>query len=144
MERLRVAGSSSIRALLLSLSVLPLPVPAADQDPLDTALDACLAKPEGASTPGMVDCTSDAIRAWDKRMNEIYRQAMAGLDPKSRELLRASQRRWVSFREAEHEAMAGPWREDRGTIIRVLTANADLSAIKERVWELELYGPDGG
>ena len=69
---------------------------------------------------------------------------MAGLDPKSRELLRASQRRWVAFREAEHEAMGGPWRQDRGTIIRVLTASADLSAIKERVQELQLYGPDGG
>ena len=38
--------------------------------------------------------------------------------------------------------MGGPWREDKGTIIRVLTANADLSAIKERVWELKLYGSD--
>ena len=58
-------------------------------------------------------------------------------------MLRASQRRWVAFREAEHEAMGGPWRQDRGTI-RVLMANADLSAIKERVQELQLYGPDGG
>ena len=65
---------------------------------------------------------------------------MAELDPKSRALVRASQRRWVAFREAEHEAMGGPWRQDKGTIIRVLTVNADLSAIKERVQELELYG----
>ena len=69
---------------------------------------------------------------------------MADLDPKSRELVRASQRRWVAFREAEHEAMRGPWRQDRGTIIRVLTVNADLLAIKERVQDLQLYGPDGG
>jgi uncharacterized protein YecT (DUF1311 family) len=69
---------------------------------------------------------------------------MRGLDLKSQELLRTSQRRWVAFREAEHEAMEGPWRQDRGTIMRVLTANADLSAIKERVRELELYGSDGG
>ena len=92
----------------------------------------------------MVACTGDAIRAWDKRLNEVYRQVMAGLDAKSQELLRASQRRWVAFREAEHEAMGGPWRQDRGTIIRVLTMSADLSAIKERVQELRLYGPDGG
>ena len=38
--------------------------------------------------------------------------------------------------------MGGPWQEDKGTIIRVLTANADLSAIKERVRELKLYGSD--
>ena len=40
--------------------------------------------------------------------------------------------------------MGGPWRQDRGTIIRVLTVNADLSAIKERVHELQLYRPEGG
>jgi uncharacterized protein YecT (DUF1311 family) len=94
-------------ALLLLLSRLSLSALAADPDPLDTALDACLAKPEGASTPGMVECTGEAIRAWDKRLNEVYRQVMVGLDPKSRDLLRASQRRWVAFREAEHEAMGG-------------------------------------
>jgi len=92
----------------------------------------------------MVECTDEAIQAWDKRLNEVYKRVMADLDPKSRELVRASQRRWVAFREAEHEAMGGPWRQDRGTIIRVLTVNADLLAIKERVQELQLYGPDGG
>ena len=144
MARSRLTNPTIVRDLQLLCLILPLAALADDQDPIDKALDACLATPEGASTLGMVECTGEAIRAWDKRLNEIYRQAMARLDPKSRELLRASQRRWVAFREAEHEAMAGPWREDRGTIIRVLTANADLSAIKERVRELELYGPDGG
>jgi uncharacterized protein YecT (DUF1311 family) len=108
-----------MRALLLLLLMLAFPALAADPDPIDAALDACLAKPEGSSTVGMVECTDDAIRAWDKRLNEVYQQVMAGLDSKSQELLRTSQRRWVAFREAEHEAMGGPWRQDRGTIIRV-------------------------
>jgi L-alanine-DL-glutamate epimerase-like enolase superfamily enzyme len=38
------------------------------------------------------------------------------------------------------EEMGFYWYEDPLTE----TANADLSAIKERVRELELYGPDGG
>jgi len=126
------------RALLLLLSLFSMPALAADPDPLD----ACLAKPEGASTPGMVDCTGEAIREWDKRLNKVYQQVMVGLDPKSRELVRASQRRWLAFREAEHEAMGGLWRQDKGTIIRVLIVNADLSAIKERVRELQLYASD--
>ena len=132
------------RAVLLLSLMLWFPALAADPDPLDAALDACLAKPEGSSTPGMVECNGDAIRAWDKRLNDVYQQVMAGLDPKSRGLLRASRRRWVAFREAEHEAIGGPWRQDRGTIICVLTVNADLSAIKQRVQELQLYGPAGG
>ena len=67
--------------VLLLLSLLSFPALAADPDPLDAALDACLAKPEGASTPGMVDCTGEAIREWDKRLNKVYQQVMAGLDP---------------------------------------------------------------
>ena len=129
-------------ALLLLLSLLSFSALAADPDPLDAALDACLAKPEALSTTGMVECADAAIRGWDKRLNEVYQQVMTDLDPKSQELLRASQRRWVAFREAEREAMGGPWRQDRGTITRVLTVNADLSAIKERVQELQLYGSD--
>ena len=129
-------------ALLLLLSLLSFSALAADPDPLDAALDACLAKPEALSTTGMVECADAAIRGWDKRLNEVYQQVMTDLDPKSQELLRASQRRWVAFREAEREAMGGPWRQDMGTIIRVLTVNADLSAIKERVQELQLYGSD--
>ena len=143
MERSRFTNTLVICVLLL-LSMLSFPALAADPDPLETALDACLAKPEALSTPGMVECTDEAIRAWDKRLNEVYKQVLVGLDPKSRELVRASQRRWVAFREAEHEAVGGPWRQNKGTIIRVLTVNADLSAIKERVQELQLYGPDAG
>ena len=117
--------------VLLLLSLLSFPALAADPDPLDAA-----------STLGMVDCTAEAIREWDKRLNKVYQQVMVGLDPKSRELVRASQRRWLAFREAEHEAMGGLWRQDKGTIIRVLIVNADLSAIKERVRELQLYASD--
>ena len=70
---------------LLFLPLLPLPALAADQDRIDKVLDACLAMPEGASTPGMVDCTDEAIQAWDKRLNEVYKRVMADFDPKSRE-----------------------------------------------------------
>jgi hypothetical protein len=40
--------------------------------------------------------------------------------------------------------MEEPWRQDKGTIIRVLTVSADLAVIEERVQDLQLYGPDGG
>ena len=67
-----------MRALLLLLLMLAFPALAADPDPIDAALDACLAKPEGSSTVGMVECTGDAIRAWDKRLNEVYQLVGAG------------------------------------------------------------------
>ena len=69
MEHSRFTNTLVICVLLL-LSLLSFPALAADPDPLDAA-----------STLGMVDCTAEAIREWDKRLNKVYQQVMAGLDP---------------------------------------------------------------
>jgi uncharacterized protein YecT (DUF1311 family) len=58
-------------------------------------------------------------------------------------LLRASQRKWLAFREAERASLGGPWRNDAGTLAQVTTLNAVLGAIKERVRELVVYQGGG-
>ena len=115
------------------------PTLAADADPVERALKACMAKPGGDSTVGMVDCLSVAIHDEDRRLNEVYQRVQHALDPKSRELLRTAQRRWVEFRAAEDLALDGPWRDDRGSMARVSVMSHRLSAIKERVQELSVY-----
>jgi len=113
------------------------------EDPIDAALDACLATDQGQTNAGMIGCTSTAIKAWNAKLNQIYQQDMAVLDPKTRNLLRASEREWVAFRTAEQAAQSGPWQADRGTDINVQILGDDLSAIKERVGELKTYFPPG-
>jgi len=127
--------------IAMLLAALPASAEQAAADPIDTRLDTCLAAPAGQSTAGMVTCTGDDIRAWDRRLNETYQQAMKSLDPKSRELLRTSQRQWVAFRTAEKAAQAARWTADRGTMIRVQVVGTNLAAIKARVEELQLYLP---
>jgi uncharacterized protein YecT (DUF1311 family) len=117
------------------------PSKADNEDPIDSALDTCLATGQGQTNPGMIDCTSTAINAWNARLNQIYQQDMNALDPKSRDLLRASERQWVAFRIAERAAQAGPWQADRGTDIALQILGDDLSAIKERAGELNTYLP---
>jgi uncharacterized protein YecT (DUF1311 family) len=112
-----------------------------NENPIDLALDRCLATDRGQTTAGMISCTATAIDAWDKKLNEVYQEDMSQLDPKSRELLRTSERLWVSFRDAELMAQAGPWKDNRGTDIHVELLSDDLSAIKERVGELQTYLP---
>ena len=127
----------SYLALLLSLA---LAVPAgAEEDRIDQDLAACTEAPAGQTTAGMIACTGRAITAWDKRLNEVYRAALAGLDAKSQGLLRDSQRRWVAFRDAEAAALAGPWIEGRGSLARIAAMDAKLGAIRERVQELQVY-----
>jgi uncharacterized protein YecT (DUF1311 family) len=119
-------------------------VPAAqanDQDPIDSALDACLASAKGQSTAGMVECTGTAIDAWNARLNANYKKVLASLDPKSREALRVAQRRWVAFRDAEKTSQSGPWTADRGSEIRVAVMGANLAAVKQRAEELLIYLP---
>ena len=127
----------SLTALAVVMPLLGAASPTAD--PLDAALQACLAKPDGETTVGMLDCTQTAIHGWDKRLNEAYQRALAALDPASRDLLRQSQRQWLAFREVERKALGGPWRGNSGTLAGVMASNAVLSAIKERVEELRVY-----
>lgn len=122
--------------LLISVPTRP------DTDPIDAAFDTCLAAPQGQSTAGMVECTGQAITARDKRLNEACQAAMKALGPKSRALPRTAQRQWLAFREAETAALGGPWREDRGNVVRVEAMGSQLSALKERVRELQLYAGD--
>ncbi len=142
---MRGLNESRLRVLLVAWVVfisLSVPPAGADaKDPIDAALDACLETDQGLTTAGMVGCTSTAIDAWDSRLNEVYQKAMAALDPRSRDLLRAAQRQWLAFRTAEQSAQSGPWQSDRGSIVRVSVLGANLSAIKERVEELRLYLP---
>ena len=127
-----------LMAIILAL-LSASPAQAEDKDPIDIALDACLAATEGQTTAGMISCTGTAIDAWDARLNETYQKAMSTLDPNSRTLLRTAQRRWLDFRTADQAAMSGPWRSGHGSLIRVQIMAASLSAMKERVMELRLY-----
>jgi uncharacterized protein YecT (DUF1311 family) len=117
------------------------PSRAETEDPIDAALDACLGTDQGQTNAGMIECTSTAIKAWNARLNQIYQQDITALDPKSRDLLRESERQWVAFRKAERAAQAGPWQVDRGTDINVEILGDDLGAIKERADELKTYLP---
>jgi uncharacterized protein YecT (DUF1311 family) len=130
-----------LAATAIALLALNSPGRAADKDPIDAKLDACLAEATGQTTAGMVECTGTAVDAWEKRLNETYQKALAALDPTSRDLLRTAQQQWLAFRAAEHAAQAGPWQADRGSLARVEVMGADLSAIKERVEELRDYLP---
>lgn len=135
---------ASILACMLPLLVAAATGAAADDakkptDPIEDAFQACLAKPDNQTTSGMLDCTATAYKAYDKQLNAVYERVMEKLDPRSKALLHASQREWVAFREAERKAMNGPWTHDRGSLVSLEIAAADVDAVKERIRELHLY-----
>lgn len=72
-----------ILPLCLSLMVLaPLPLVAQSQQEMNAE-------------------AAESFKKADKELNEVYAKVLANLDDESKELLKKSQRAWVSFRDAE-------------------------------------------
>ncbi len=112
-------------------------------DPIDKTLDTCLAGPAGNNTVGQVDCSAKAAAAWDRELNQVYNKLLKSLDPASQTLLRASQRQWLAFREAEKKFQSGPWRSTQGTVVQVTLTMANVEILKSRVLTLRNYAGDG-
>ncbi len=124
-------------ALLFLLS--PLLCAQETKDPIDKALDACLASPAANSTAGQVDCAAKAAAAWDRELNQVYQKLLQTLDPASQALLRNSQRQWLAFREAEKKFDAGPWIQQQGTVAQTTVALANVDMLRSRVLTLRNY-----
>lgn len=131
-------------ASLIALSISP--CGAAETEPIDSALQTCLAQKENETTAGMVECYGKAYAAWDKELNRTYDQLSRSLDPASRDRLRAAQRQWVAFRDADtafqrQEFIIGNGKY--GTLTRVTLIADNVDMVRKRVMTLRTYAnPD--
>jgi uncharacterized protein YecT (DUF1311 family) len=94
----------------------------------------------GVSTPEIVACLNKQTDYWDRELNAAYQTALKDAAPKQREQLRAAQRLWIQYRDANctYYAMG------EGTIARVSAASCMLEMTKARANELKGggAGPD--
>ncbi|CAN5721356.1 hypothetical protein BH10PSE5_BH10PSE5_05710 [soil metagenome] len=128
-----------MRGLLLA-AVLAAGLPASVQaapKPV-TALDRCLASKDAYTTMGQVQCISDAVAVQDARLNKTYAKAMAKLTPEQKDKLRAAQRAWIAFKQADCVSLQD---DDWGTMSRVTANMCALDRTTERADELADY-PD--
>jgi uncharacterized protein YecT (DUF1311 family) len=65
---------------------------AGDQDDPEKSCD--------GNTYQMVECLKAQTAQWDKRMTIAYQQAMKDAVPQQRDQLRAAQRLWIQYRDA--------------------------------------------
>ena len=75
--------------------------------------------------------------AWDKELNRIWGELMRELPAPAKDSLRAAQRKWIAFRDAEHEALALAYGAMPGTMYLVMHADAVSSLTRDRVRELD-------
>ncbi len=84
----------------------------------------------------MVECLKGKTAQWDKRLNLAYQQVMKDASPKQQEQLRAAQRLWVQYRDAN----CLYYGLGEGTIARIEAGSCMLSMTETRARELEGVG----
>ena len=119
---LRICLGAALTAALVSTAA------AGDQGDPDQACD--------GSTFQMVDCLKAKTAQWDKRMTIAYQQAMKDADQQQRDQLRAAQRLWIQYRDANclYYGMG------EGSIARIDAGECMRNMTEARARELEGLG----
>ena len=111
-----------------SLCLLASAVQAGDQgDPIKSC---------DGNTFEMVECLKAKTAQWDKRMTSAYQQALKDAVPQQREQLRAAQRLWIAYRDAN----CLYYGLGEGTIARIDAGECMRSMTEARARELEGLG----
>jgi uncharacterized protein YecT (DUF1311 family) len=117
-----------LRSTLLSLSILALCAPASAQT--KAALEV---RCDAQTTLGMVDCLSARTKVQDKRLNLAYQALMQRSDAGQRQPLKAAQRRWISYRDANCRFYGSA----EGSIRQIEAAECLRAMTQARACELE-------
>lgn len=99
----------------------------------------CMASPDGQSTLGMMQCMQEETGRQDARLNAAYRKAMADLTREQKDRLKAAQRAWIAFRDADCSALWDP--DHWGTLSKVSASQCTLDRTIARTIELENFPP---
>jgi uncharacterized protein YecT (DUF1311 family) len=81
----------------------------------------------------MVECLKGLTANWDKKLNTAYAAVLKAAQPKQREQLRAAQRLWVQYRDAN--CLYG--RLGEGTIAAIEAADCMYRMTTARAEELD-------
>jgi len=81
----------------------------------------------------MIECIEGKTKLWDKRMNAAYQDALKDAEPAQREQLRAAQRLWLQYRDAN----CAYYQLGQGSIARVQAEDCMFRMTKARAKELD-------
>jgi uncharacterized protein YecT (DUF1311 family) len=90
----------------------------------------------GGNTYEMAECLGAKLAQWDKRMTVAYQQAMKDAGAEQRTQLRAAQRLWIQYRDAN----CLYYRMGEGTIAALDAGHCMLNMTEARARELENIG----
>lgn len=109
-------------------------------DPIDSTFTACSDKNQ--TTMGRISCLTEALSAWDAELNKVYKSLAALLPKDEKDKLRASQTKWIVFRDADVEFLNGSYSRLEGTIYKTYLMENKLNLTKARVAQLRRYAAE--
>ena len=112
---------------------------AGEAHPIDQELDACMSTSDGQSTYGMITCYQQAEEAWDAELNRLYKALMATLEKEDQDRLRAAQRAWIAYRDAEYSFSGEMYYAMEGTMYRIMAAGREMEMVRTRALEFQEY-----
>ena len=85
------------------------------------------------NTVQIVDCVGKLTKTWDKRLNTAYQALMGRSDAGQKESLKAAQRLWIQYRDANCRFYGS----GEGTIHQVEAAECVHAMTRQRTCEME-------
>jgi len=138
-----------IRALLVLFIAVVLMVAVAnpvfatagvDKRPIDIELEKKINA--DSSTYGMLDAYKWAEGEWDKELNKNYQALMKRLKKDEQAKLKASQRQWIKYRDAEFDFNGKFWSSFDGTARTVFASSFRSDFVRDRALQLGYYLAD--
>jgi uncharacterized protein YecT (DUF1311 family) len=110
---------------IISLAALP-----ADAEMFGADYGPCGDQPNTLAT---VDCVSAKTKVWDQRLNRAYQSLAQRIDAGQREPLKAAQRLWIRYRDANCRFYGS----QEGSIREIQAAECLRAMTQDRALELE-------
>ncbi|WP_207003209.1 lysozyme inhibitor LprI family protein [Trinickia mobilis] len=106
-------------------------------DPIDTAMQQCLARADRSSTAGQVQCTEAANDAWQTAIDAAFQSVLANAPTdKVRRGWQESQRRWLAWRKDEAYLLHAVFATTAGSSYAMSAANLRLQPVRDRALAL--------
>lgn len=110
-----------------------------NENTIDVSESKCLNK-DDISNAEMCNCTIKATESWDKELNKYYSLLKTKLPKEAFEILKESQKQWISYRDKEYTFISKFYYEVKeGTMWYAVAANKKKEIVKTRAIELKEY-----
>ncbi len=94
----------------------------------------CLDKNQ--SQMGMDYCYEDTEKAWDKSLNEVYKQLYNRIDKNAKVVLKNAQREWITYRDSHYKFLDAYYAKFEGSMYGGLHTRDRYYVVRDRTLEL--------